>query len=120
MEAVRIRDEEPINENAAFPEPPRIDKLAYLRSESSLTHSKDTMPPARDRTTMPNWLMTAIVLAFFALLGFVYTTMQKELDRLDARVSTQESWMKNTREQLIAHGWTVDDQGNIRPPPTKK
>ena len=94
-----------------------------------LTHpqqdSKDTyeMPAARDRTQMPNWVMTAIVGILMVLLGFVYTTVdrriedkQREIDKLEIRLATQETYMKNTREQLIANGWKVDDAGNIRPP----
>jgi hypothetical protein len=83
----------------------------------------DVMPPARDRTSLPNWFLPIIFVAFFTLIGFVYATVDRriedkgrEVEKLEHRLELQETYMKNTREQLIAHGWTVDEQGNIRPP----
>lgn len=85
------------------------------------------MPPARDKTSIPNWFMPVLCSILFVLLGFVYTTVdrriedkQREIDRLERRLETQETFMKNTREQLIANGWTVDDLGVIRAPVRKK
>lgn len=78
---------------------------------------KDEMATSRnDKTAIPNWLMGFIILAFFSLLGFVYSTVDRQIGKLEMRIQTQETYMKNTREKLIEHGWSIDDNGNIYPP----
>jgi len=77
----------------------------------------------KDKTALPNWLMPILCTAFIGLVVWSFTTvvqnLQKENEKLEIRMATQETYMKNTREQLIAHGWTVDDQGNVRAPAKK-
>jgi len=105
---------------------PRIESIPRTKHESSTEHI-DTMPPAQDKTTVPNWALTTFCGVLLLLLGFVYTTVdrriedkQREMDKLEIRVAQQETYMKNTREKLIANGWQVDEAGNINPPPKHK
>lgn len=91
--------------------------LSILRPAEEVA---DAMPPARDRTAVPNWVMPILATIVLALIAFVYSTIDREMGRLDRRLETQEIYMKNTREQLIAHGWQVDNQGNITAPPKKE
>lgn len=81
------------------------------------------MATAREKTALPNWAWSVLCFMLLGLLGFVYATVDRriedqahEREKLERRLETQETFMKNTREQLIAHGWTVDNMGNISPP----
>jgi hypothetical protein len=70
-------------------------------------------------TLVPNWVMPILTVVLLALFGFVYTTFTKADGELRDRIAVQEMKMENTREQLIAHGWTVDEQGKIYAPEPK-
>lgn len=78
----------------------------------------------KDRTSLPNWLMPILFTVLFAFLTFVYATIanniamlkegyEKGIDRLERRLETQETFMKNTREMLIRYGWDISDSGVI-------
>jgi hypothetical protein len=104
--------------------------VAQYVEKSSLPVSRidrktdEVMAPARDKTAIPNWLMPIICTAFVSLIVYIFTTIvqniEKNYEKLERRIDTQETYMKNTREQLIAHGWTVDDNGNVKPPSKKE
>lgn len=89
----------------------------------------------KDVTRLPNWLMPIACSVLFALLAFVYTTVdrriedlkrdhkaelerqerahQDALNKYDMRLSTQEIFTQNTREKFIENGWTFTPDGKI-------
>lgn len=97
--------------------------------------SVDMPQASHDRTTLPNWMLSIICTLFMVLLGFVYQTVSNRIDDvktsyresldtikalnaaevkdLKDRVSRQETYMRNSRELLIEHGWNIDDDGKI-------
>jgi hypothetical protein len=94
--------------------------VLMLRMDSRLQTSES----GKDKTALPNWLMPLICSVFIGLVVYAFTTVVQNLEKgnekLERRLDTQETYMKNTREQLIAHGWTVDDQGNVHAQPAQK
>src|ERR1700684_2833752 len=87
------------------------------------TEMAPTSRTPEDKAAIPNWLMQIVIGTFLALIGFVYSTIQKDFSHqqdqitdLKNNLSLEQVRQQNTREQLIAHGWTVDDQGNIHAP----
>jgi hypothetical protein len=77
----------------------------------------DMTPRGTTNTTaVPNWLMPIIIFVFISLIGFVYTTLNNSINDMKNQLSTEQLKQQNTREQLISHGWYVDDQGGIHAP----
>ena len=83
----------------------------------------------KDATQVPNWVFPILSTVLFVLVGFVYATvereigdakatMQRELTDIKNEASTNSILIHNMREQLIAHGWTIDDDGKVHPPST--
>ena len=79
---------------------------------------------ASDKTTLPNWLMPILAAILLALIGFVYTTIdrritdakegyEKDIKRLELKIETQDTWIRNMRELLIAHGWDISEDGKV-------
>jgi len=81
----------------------------------------------KDATQVPNWVFPILATILFVLVGFVYATVDKqiadakaglerEITDLKNAASLTEIRVQNMREQLIAHGWTIDDDGKMHPP----
>ena len=81
----------------------------------------------KDATQVPNWVFPILASILFVLVGFVYTTienqmastkaeLQRELTDVKNEASTNSLLIHNMREQLIAHGWSIDDDGKVHPP----
>ncbi len=75
----------------------------------------------KDKIGIPNFMVSIFLGVVLALVAWIFNnslqTIQRDAEKLERKVETQETWTKNTREQLIAHGWQVDDQGNVKAPP---
>lgn len=97
-----------------------------LRELPKVAEDTPLMPPAKtaNTTSLPNWLMPIIIGAFIALIGLAYTAIDRrvdearqdyreKIDKLERRIEVQETYMKNSRELLIKHGWDVSDDGKI-------
>lgn len=101
----------------------RATNLAAQQQATAINRFVDQLGNNKDKTPLPNWLMPIICTAFIGLVVWAFTTVIQNLSRdnekLERRIELQETYTKNTREQLIAHGWTVDDKGNVLAPPKK-
>jgi hypothetical protein len=62
------------------------------------------------KASLPTWLMSILVAAVLTLLSWIYI---EQMGDLRGRVQTSETFIKNTREQMIAHGWKLDREGNL-------
>lgn len=100
------------------------DRAAEAQSQQQtalLLRMVEKLDGGKDRTALPNWLMPLICTAFIGLIVWIFNSsiqsMSKENEKLERRLETQETYMKDTREKLIAHGWTVDERGILLPPP---
>jgi multidrug efflux pump subunit AcrB len=106
---------------------PRINGVALKDHDISLEDEAEVVTRAVDKTVVPNWVLVIVATVFMTLVGFVYTTIQKDfahqqdqITDLKNNLSTEQVRLENTREQLIAHGWTVDDSGKIHAPAKEK
>lgn len=94
---------------------------AFDQQTNILLKLTERLDATKDKTALPNWLMPLLCSAFVGLLVWIFTTSnqstQREIERVSTKVETQDTWIRNTREQLIAHGWAVDPQGNVTAPP---
>lgn len=105
--------------------------ILMLRMDSRLAATEGS----KDKTSLPNWLMPIVCGVLLALLGFVYTTVDRRIDEakseakadiereerahqtevseLKIRLSTQEIFTQNTREQFIKNNWDFTESGKL-------
>lgn len=121
----------PVRANGADTHVETKDSQALPSNETVVSGWEPTTDMAtssrKDATQVPNWVFPILATALFVLLGFVYATverqidqnkadMQKQIDTLGDRVGTEETWRAKTREQLIEHGWALEDDGTLSAP----
>jgi hypothetical protein len=97
-----------------------------VEHEQAVTDMARGAAAPAETTKVPNWVFPILASVLFILVGFVYTTIEKQIDELRSekakevqelkdRVTTEETWRARTREQLIEHGWKVDGDTLIAP-----
>lgn len=104
-----------------------------IKQEEEATNAM--APVAKDRTSVPNYLVVIIVGLFISLVGVVWKAQDdkigdlklshkeaiadvkreydKENTRQDALIDKTQTFIQNTREWLKEHGYDFNDDGKI-------
>lgn len=100
--------------------PPIANAIYYDAPPTATAVPRGEALVRRDDSRMPPWFYQAITVALLILVAILVlrtfemkSDFKDQLSDLNYRLQVQETYMKNSREHLIAHGWDVSDDGKI-------
>lgn len=97
----------------------------FTKEEKEVATEKEKVGTTRgqDATRIPNWVFPILATIVLGLIAVIWQFNQAQFNEVNntmremkSHMETVDTFIKNTREQLIAHGWSIDDNGNIHPP----